>query len=298
VEGAVRPAAPDPAPPLLITGATGTLGRAFARICDDRGLRHRLTARAELDAADPRDVERALEQIRPWAVVNTAGYVRVDEAELEPEACFRENRDAATVLAEACAERHLPLVTFSSDLVFDGEAAHPYVESDQPAPLNVYGRSKAEAERLVLAACPAALVVRTSAFFGPWDEHNFVFHALRALEAGERFPAADDLVVTPTYVPDLVHETLDLLIDGETGIRHLAGAGAVTWYELAQLAAEAAELEPALLVRASGQTGARRPRMAALASEHGPALPSALDALPRYLDAVSAGRRRAPHVRS
>jgi dTDP-4-dehydrorhamnose reductase len=77
----------------------------------------------------------------------------------------------------------------------------PYVESDPPAPLNVYGRSKAEAERRVLECHPAALVVRTSAFFGPWDEYNYVALVLRALRAGKPFLAATDLVVSPTYVP-------------------------------------------------------------------------------------------------
>ena len=79
-----------------------------------------------------------------------------------------------------------------------------------------------------------ALVVRTGAFFGPWDESNFVAGASAPLAAGEPFAAADDLTVSPTYVPDLVHACLDLLIDGERGVWHLANAGAVTWAELAR----------------------------------------------------------------
>jgi dTDP-4-dehydrorhamnose reductase len=298
-EGDVAPAHRHAGPPLLVTGATGTLGRAFDRICDERGLHHRLTTRQQLDLADPEHVERALDEITPWAVVNTAGYVRVDDAELDPARCFRENRDGAATLAAACAERHVPFVTFSSDLVFDGAAGRPYVESDPPKPLSVYGRSKAEAERLVLSVCPRALVVRTSAFFGPWDEHNFVFHALRALEAGERFEAVDDVVVSATYVPDLVHETLDLLIDGEAGVWHLAGADAVSWYELARLAAEAAELDPAPLVPIAARDAgwaARRPPAAVLATERGAGLAPPVAALPRYLEAISAELRRMPRV--
>src|SRR5919202_1239038 len=131
---------------------------------------------------------------------------------------MRANRDGAEMLASACADRGLPLVTFSSDLVFDGRRSTPYTEEDAPRPLNVYGRSKAEAERLVLAAHPGALVVRTSAFFGPWDDHNFVTLALRELAEGRRVEAPHDQVVSPTYVPHLVDATLDLLIDGEHGI--------------------------------------------------------------------------------
>src|SRR3954471_10498350 len=213
--------------PLLIIGATGTLGRAFARMCDLRGLEHCLTSRAELDIAEAASIEAALERIRPWAVINTAGYVRVVDAEREPERCFRENSRGAAILALACARSEIPVVTFSSDLVFDGRLGRAYVESDAPYPTCIYGASKLEAEQLASAACPDALILRTSAFFGPWDPHNFVYHTLRALAAGDQWQAAADYTITPTYVPDLVNASLDLLIDGETGIWHLANQGAV-----------------------------------------------------------------------
>src|SRR5205085_4596445 len=131
-----------------------------------------------------------------WAVVNAAGYERVDRAEREPDRCFRVNAHGPALLAAACARHGAALLTFSSDLVFDGEASSAYRESDVPKPLNVYGLSKAEAERRVLDALPAALVVRTSAFFGPWDEYNFVAVALRALSAGRLFPAAEDAQIS------------------------------------------------------------------------------------------------------
>ena len=213
---------------LLITGATGTLGRAFARICDARGLARDLVPRREMDVADPEAVAATLERHRPWAVVNTAGYVRVDDAEREPDRCHRENAMGAEVLARACADLGIPYVTFSSDLVFDGRLGRAYVESDPVSPACVYGASKAEAERRVSGVHAGALIVRTSAFFGPWDEHNFVFKTLRDLAAGRRVLASDDLVVSPTFVPDLVHATLDLLTDGESGVWHLANQGMVS----------------------------------------------------------------------
>ena len=274
--------------PLLVAGASGTLGRAFARLCRARGLAYRTTTRAALDLCDRSSIERRLEAISPWAVVNAAGFVRVDDAEVDVEACLAANRDGAAALAEACAAREIPLVTFSSDLVFDGSKGAPYLESDGVAPLNVYGRSKAEAEALVLAAHPIALVVRTSAFFGPWDGHNFVTVALRAVAAGDPFEAAEDVVVSPTYVPDLVDATLDLLIDGECGVWHLANAGAVTWLELARRAAEAAELDDGCIVaRPAASLGwiAMRPPYSALASERGSMMPPLDDALARYIEA-------------
>jgi dTDP-4-dehydrorhamnose reductase len=271
--------------PILITGATGTLGRALARLCEVRGLAYCLLTRRELDIADRDSVERALIEYEPWAVINAAGYVRVDDAEREPAECRRENTVGPTILAQQCARRKVSLLSFSSDLVFDGKQQRPYVEGDAPAPLNVYGRSKAEAESFILEAHPSALVIRTSAFFGPWDEHNFVTVALNALAQGRSFPAADDQTISPTYVPDLAHACLDLLIDGERGVWHLANAGAVTWADLARRAAEVSSLDAALVeCRPTESLGlvAPRPAYSALTSERGLLLPTLEDAIARY----------------
>jgi dTDP-4-dehydrorhamnose reductase len=272
--------------PLLISGARGTLGSAFARLCRARGISYQLLTRAEMDIADPVSVEAALEEFEPWAIVNAAGYVRVDDAERERDLCWRENTDGPAILAEACAHRRIALLTFSSDLVFDGAAQSPYVESDPIAPLCVYGQSKAQAEARVLDAFPSALVIRTSAFFGPWDEYNFVTIALRTLAARRAFVAASDATVSPTYVPDLVHASLDLLIDGERGIWHLANPGAVTWAELARLAANLAALDASFIdARPTRDLGlnAPRPLYSVLGSERGLLLPPLENALSRYL---------------
>jgi dTDP-4-dehydrorhamnose reductase len=281
--------------PILITGGGGTLGSALRRACEARGLAHAVTARAELDIADESAIDAALEARGPWLVVNTAGYVRVDDAEWEPERCWRENSLGPVRLARACARRGVALVTFSSDLVFDGRMRRPYQEDDTPAPLNVYGHAKAYAELNVLAAHPRALVIRTSAFFGPCDDANFVTVAWRALAAGRRLQAAEDTVVSPTYVPDLVNAALDLAIDEERGIWHLANEGAVSWAELARELARRANLdsesvEPVPL--SSLCLTADRPRWSALGSARGALLPSLDDALGRYLHDSAAYRGR------
>ncbi len=281
--GVTPPASPRAtkrARPILLTGGTGTLGRAVLRLCEQRGLACVAPPRSELDITSPKGLANALDLYNPWAVINAAGYVRVDDAEADAARCWRTNVGGPRALAVACAERNLRLATFSSDLVFDGRGARPYTETDAPAPLNVYGASKAECERLVLEAFPQALVVRTSAFFGPWDEDNFVIRAVRALARRERFVAAHDLIVSPTYIPELVEWVLDLLIDDERGLWHLANEGAVSWFELAQLAAKAhgvpAETLAACDAGALGQR-ARRPRYSALTSGRGASLRS-LDA--------------------
>lgn len=272
--------------PILVTGASGTLGRAFARLCEARGLRVQACTRAELDVCDPTSIDRVLLDTSAWAVINTAGYVRVDDAERDCERCYRENSEGAALLAGACAVRSLPFVTFSSDLVFDGQRRIPYVETHEVAPLNVYGLSKVRAERAVMQAHAGALIVRTSSFFGPWDESNYVTMALRALSRGDAFEAIDDLVVSPTYVPDLVNASLDLLIDGERGLWHLVNDGALSWAELVRRAAELAKVSTTQLQtrswRGFGLT-ARRPSFSVLTSERGIVMPDLEDALARYV---------------
>ena len=162
------------------------------------------------------------------------------------------NAEGAAALAQACAAAGVPLVTFSSDLVFDGRLGRLYHEEDETAPGCVYGRSKAEAERLVLAAGGKPLVVRTSAFFGPWDRHNFAWHVLSSLARGETVRACSRTRVSPTWVPDLCHATLDLLIDGETGLWHLANDGELSWFDFALRIARGAGYDPDLVVAEDG----------------------------------------------
>lgn len=279
------------AAPILISGASGTLGRAFARVCEQRHLPYRLLTRNDMDIADPASVTRALQRFRPWAIVNASGYVRVDQAERDVERCFRENTHGPAILAAACAREGVHLTTFSSDLVFDGQQGAPYVETDAMAPINIYGKSKAAGECSVLECHPAALVVRTSSFFGPWDEHNFVAQALTSLQQGRAFFAPDDITVSPTYVPDLVNVCLDLIIDRERGVWHLTNNHAVTWIELADAAAVHAGVDRSRLQArraADCDYVAARPRYSALHSERAILLPTLDSALYRFAAARAA----------
>ena len=233
--------------PVLITGATGTLGQAFAKICAHRGLVHVLTSRAELDITDEESIAAALERYKPWAIINTAGFVRTWEADEKFDECLAINATGPELLAKACNAAGIPLVAFSSDLVFDGKLGRPYVEPDRTAPSCAYGKSKAEAEARLSAIDSDALIIRTSAFFGPWDRHNFLFNTIERLKRGEEVVASDTTIISPTYVPDLVQATLDLLLDEEKGIWHLTNQGAISWHDLAKEAAEAAKLDRSLI---------------------------------------------------
>jgi dTDP-4-dehydrorhamnose reductase len=131
----------------------------------------------------------------------------------------------------------------------------------------------------VLETYPDALVIRTSAFFGPWDQYNFVYDTLSALALGHEVRAGTDCIISPTYVPDLVNAALDLLIDGETGIWHLANQGAVSWGEFARMAAERGGFDPGRIVLHGTE---RAPTSTALASVRGEMLPVIDSALGRF----------------
>ena len=291
-----RPAEEPAAAPILVTGATGTLGQALAAACRHRAVAHILTDRRALDLADPQSIAAALDAHRPWAVINAAGWVRVDDGEGDEAAVHAANAAGAIRLAEACAARGIATVSLSSDLVFDGRAGRGYVEADAPRPLNAYGRSKAAAERGIAALPGTHLVARTAAFFQAHDRHNFAVAVVGALSAGERFRAAADWIVSPTHVPDLCNALLDLAIDGEAGLWHLSNGEALSWAQFAVRIAQRCGLDAALVEPVAGATlglAARRPAMAALATTRGQILPPLDAALDRFAEAIARHRDHA-----
>jgi dTDP-4-dehydrorhamnose reductase len=276
----------DSVPPILIIG-TGALSRAFAEICAQRDLRYTTLSPDDSNCADVRAIQQVIERDLPWAIVNATDSIDVDEAERSAGRHLCSTMDSATTLAQACATHRIQFLTFSTDFVFNGHRTHPYVETDDVAPLNRYGSSMAETERRVLCACPYTLVVRTAALFGPWDNSNFLPRALEALSQGRPVFAEVDLTVSPTYMPDLVQACLDLLIDAEAGIVHLSNRVAVTWAGLAMQAAVIANMD-AGLVRARSvremNYEAARPAYSALISHRAAILPTLDNALLRYIE--------------
>ncbi len=272
--------------PVLITGGSTTLGQAFAHVCKARGIPCHVLSRQHLDIADRRSVHKALFTLQPWAIINAEGYERIDEAETHKSRCYRENTEGPALLAMECRQRDIRLVTFSNGQVFNGKKTGAYLESDPPDPINYYGMCKVETEERVLALMPSALVVRSGSLFGPWDEDNFVITAMRKLQRGEHFVAASDTMLSPTYVPDFVHMCLDLLIDGESGIWHLANVGVISWASLVERAALATGIPTNSLEKCPLRDlplQAQRPANSALSSERALLLPSLEDALGRFV---------------
>jgi dTDP-4-dehydrorhamnose reductase len=302
--GPVRATAPAPwTRPMLIIG-TGRIGQGLQRACQRRGLNAVIASHREIDIGQQEEVEVIVRRVAPWAVVNAAGYTRLDDAERDPVSCHRTNADGAANLAAACERHGASLMMFSSNYVFDGQARRPYTEEDVPRPLSVYGATQAEAERRVLAALPHGLVIRTSDCFDARDTGAYIDRVLRALGRGAAFEAATDTTVSPTYIPDLIDMSLDLLIDAEHGLWHLANDGAVTWLEFARLAARHAGYNPALVTAVETRatsSGAPRPAFGALASCRGRLLrplDAALDAWAQRRGGAAAVKGKARCVSS
>jgi dTDP-4-dehydrorhamnose reductase len=152
-------------------------------------------------------------------------------------------------------------------------------------PLNIYGHSKALAERRIFKADPKALIIRSSSFFGPWDEANFAHQVVQSLHTKESFVAADDIYISPTYVPELVEMSLDLLLDEVQGIWHLANRGILSWADFAAEVAERAGFSGNLISRKSASElgfKATRPKFSVIVSERGANLGKLEEALDQY----------------
>jgi dTDP-4-dehydrorhamnose reductase len=270
------------AKPLLIVGTTNSLAYAFARVCRHRDIHFKMFSKSDLDITNRAQIERVIQEVQPWAIINTADFVQVDEAETACNSCYQLNTHGAENLAYLTNKYGVKLVSYSTDMVFDGEKDEHYLESDLVKPLNIYGQSKVLAEQAVLRHNPSALVVRTGTLFSAWDTKNYVIQVLDHLKSERQVMAEHDVMISPTYVPDLVNASLNLLIDDEKGIWHLANHGSESWAtfiaEVAKRAGYGANLITPVPLQ-SMDYKAVRPKNSALKSNRGILLPPLNDAL-------------------
>ncbi len=217
---------------VLVTGSSGMLGRQLVPVLAGAGCQVFARPRTELDITSGEEVARAFREIRPEAVVNCAAYTQVDACETDSRA--REvNTGGVQVLSEACRRQGSQLVHVSTDFVFDGKKATPYLEGDPARPLSAYGRGKLEGEEAALSV-PTGLVVRSSWLFGAGGR-NFVEAILKQVEAGTReLTVVNDQRGRPTGTTDLAEAMLALLEAGAVGVFHFANRGEATWFDFAQ----------------------------------------------------------------
>lgn len=266
---------------VLVIGGSGMVGSQVSF-----GIK---PTHAELDILDTDSVEHAFEAYAPQAVVHLAGLIDVQECEKRPQEAERINVGGARNVAHACASRETPLVYFSSCMVFDGTKETPYDESDEPNPQTVYGQTKLDGEKEVLRI-PSALVVRTGWLFGGFEKDTkFVKRFIDSMKMDTPVRATSDRYGSPTYIPDLLAETVKQLQLGTTGIVHVVNDGVASYFEIAEKIKEIigsnSVVSPVTQQELNPHEAPRGP-MEALVSNRQICLRSYGDALPEYSAAL------------
>lgn len=251
---------------ILLTGSNGQLGKELAARLQGLG---ELTAtdRARLDLADPDAIRRLVRELQPGLIVNAAAYTAVDLAESQQELAMRVNGEAPGVLAEEAKLVGARLVHYSTDYVFDGRKATPYLESDAPHPLSVYGRSKLAGELAIAGAGCSHLILRTSWVYAPHGK-NFFLTIARKAQAGENLRVVDDQTGVPTSASFLAAATVAILGHRATeqSLYHVVPGGHTTWCGFARaiVARLGAQAEVRAIRTEEYPTPARRPAASVL----------------------------------
>jgi dTDP-4-dehydrorhamnose reductase len=248
---------------LLVFGAGGQIGRALTERPPPRGFVIVGLGHADADIADHAAVARAVDRHRPDIIVNAAAYTAVDRAETEPARAFAVNEAGARHLATAARDAGAVLVHLSTDYVFDGSGADPYVEDAPVAPVNAYGLAKEAGERAIRDIAPRHVILRSAWIYAARGQ-NFLTTMLRLARERDVVRVVADQHGTPTSAADVANAIRALLPrlhdpDAAFGTFHLANSGRTTWHEFAE----------AIFVHLA-RSGSRVPRLEAIATSDYP----------------------------
>lgn len=220
----------------MVIGANGQLGSDIVKVLPSEDvipLTHK-----DIEIAEERSIRSALETYKPDVVINTAAYHRVRDCEKNDLESFRVNSMGARNLAIACKKSKAILVHISTDYVFDGEKKEPYIESDSPRPLNVYGISKLAGEYYIRYLLPKHFIIRTSGLYGSArcraKGGNFIDLMLRLAKERDEIEVVSDEILTPTYTLGLARKIGDLIQTDYFGLYHITNNGSCSWYEFAK----------------------------------------------------------------
>jgi len=186
----------------------------------------------EIDIVSASECRGAIEEIKPDIVINAAAYTNVDGCETAKDECFAVNAEAVKNIADACRDKNIRIIHFSTDYVFDGKAKQPYKEDHPCNPINVYGESKLAGERYLQSLSDNYVLIRTSWLYGEHGK-NFVQTILEKVKTIKKLTVVDDQIGSPTYTKDLA-AAVDLLIkQNAKGIFHITNRGSCSWYQFA-----------------------------------------------------------------
>ena len=253
---------------VIVTGGTGQLATAIAKLCTQSKNSYIITSIEELDICSMESVSRGLQDAD--IVINCAAYTNVEAAEENIEEATRINRDGVANIAKVARERGIKLIHISTDFVFGGDNARttPYHEQEAPSPINVYGKTKAEGEAEALTA-PGAIVLRTSWLYAPWG-HNFVNTIIGRARQGAELRVVDDQRGTPTSAISLAQAIIEIIESGAwqtmEGIYHYSDLGESSWYDFAKEILRISEVETRITPCKSSewQSKAKRPHYSVL----------------------------------
>ncbi len=265
-------------PKILLVGSSGQVGWELQRTLAPLGSVVAASLEGDhgprVDLSDPRSLSRLLQETEPDAVVNAAAYTAVDKAESDCELAHRLNAEAPGQLGALLRDRGIPIIHYSTDFVFSGDAKKPYREDDQPGPINVYGETKLGGERALAASGANAIILRTSWVYGVHG-HNFLLSMLRLFREKDELKVVDDQVGAPTWsrmLAEVTSQVLYRVLRGELdvervkGVYHVTGAGQTSWYGFAGAILEASGIECNLLPIPSSKyrSPAKRPAWSVL----------------------------------
>lgn len=228
---------------ILLTGLDGQLGKQLQSFLPPLGD---LTTvgRGTLDLANPEDIYKAIEEVKPEIIVNAAAYTAVDKSESEVELATAVNGTAPGILAAEAERLGATLIHVSTDYVFDGSRSVPYLETDPTNPLGAYGASKLKGEEAIEKTNAKYVIIRTAWVYGAYGKGNFVKTMLRLGKEREELRVVYDQVGTPTWTGDLAGAISELIprLNGDNfGIYHYTNSGAISWYDFAIAIFEEAE---------------------------------------------------------
>ena len=256
-------------PLILVTGAKGQLGKTLHKLSlSESAFEWVFCDKATLDICQPQAIEAAFVQYAPDYCINTAAFTNVNLAEKNQQQAKAVNVTAVDHLVAACNQHNSCLLHLSTDYVFNGAQSHPYVESDATHPLNVYGKSKAEGEKIVLTQAHKGYVIRTAWLYAKSHGHNFYRSILKKAMAGKSLSVVNDQVGSPTTTEQLALFLIQIVKKAPShGLYHCAGEEILSWYAFAKKILKEHQLNVPLEATITPNGGIKRPRFSALATE-------------------------------